>query len=124
MITVYRLKLKSFIHFDISEYVILLSIVIHLITIYLLLQSGHVWGNMLNKAPAPISPTEWGWQQESPDSVPTPVYTTIPNISQNLPELVICHCKTDCKAPCKCCVLGQPCMHLCRCKGLCPHTLT
>eukprot|EP00745_Piridium_sociabile_P029609 TRINITY_DN48831_c1_g1_i4.p2 TRINITY_DN48831_c1_g1~~TRINITY_DN48831_c1_g1_i4.p2 ORF type:complete len:222 (-),score=27.38 TRINITY_DN48831_c1_g1_i4:119-784(-) len=82
-------------------------------------QSGHVWGNTLNKAPAPVSPTEWGWQQESPDSAPTPVYTTIPIISRNLPELVSCQCKTDCKAPCRCCMHGQPCMILCTC--MCSH---
>ena len=34
-------------------------------------QSGHVWGNILDRAPAPVSPTEWGWQQDSPDSAPT-----------------------------------------------------
>ena len=56
-------------------------------------QSGHVWGNTLNKSPDPVSPTNWGWQQETPDTAPTPVYTTIPIISMNLPELVMCHCK-------------------------------
>lgn len=69
-------------------------------------QSGHVWGNMTNKAPDPVSPTEWGWQQESPDSAPTPVYTTIHTISRKLPELVVCQCKGDCKAPCSCCMHG------------------
>ena len=78
-------------------------------------QSGDVWGNALNKTPAPTSPTDWGWRQESPDSVPTPVYTTLPIISRNLPELVSCQCKRDCKAPCSCCMHEQPCMVLCTC---------
>ncbi|XP_014676237.1 PREDICTED: uncharacterized protein LOC106816189 [Priapulus caudatus] len=44
-----------------------------------------------------VSPTEWGWQQESPDSVPTPVYITIPTIS-DMPHLVTCQCQ--CRAVC------------------------
>lgn len=81
-----------------------------------------MWGNTLVKQPDQVSPTEWGWQQESPDSAPTPVYITTPTISRNLPELVICQCKTECKAPCKCCVQRQRCMLLCKCQGLCDHT--
>ena len=84
-------------------------------------RSGHVWDNTLNKSPDPVSPTNWGWQQDTPDTAPTPVYTTIPIISMNLPEVVMCHCKKDCKIPCKCCMHGQTCMVLCKCKGLCSH---
>ena len=78
-------------------------------------QSGHVWGNTLNKSPDPVSPTNWGWQQDTPDTAPTPVSTTIPIISMNFPELVMCHCKKDCKIPCKCCMHGRTCMVLCKC---------
>ena len=38
-------------------------------------QSGHVWGNTLNKSPDPVPLTNWGWQKETPDTAPTPVYT-------------------------------------------------
>ena len=74
---------------------------------------------MLVKDPAQVAPSQWGWQQDSPDSPPTPVYNTTPTISRDLPELAICQCKTDCKPPCKCCTQRQPCMPLCGCKGLC-----
>ena len=46
-------------------------------------------------------------------------YTTIPIISMNLPQLVMCHCKRDCEIPCKCYMHGQTSMVLCKCKGLC-----
>ena len=84
-------------------------------------QSGHVWDNTLNKSPDPVSLTNWGWQQETPYTVPTQVYATIPIISVNLPECVMCHCKKDCKTHCKCYMHGQTCMVLCKCKGLFPH---
>ena len=85
-------------------------------------QSGHVWGNMLVKDAATVSPSQWGWQQDSPDRGPTPLYTTTAIISKDLPELVICKCKTDCKPPCKCCMQRQPCMSLCGCRGSCSHS--
>ena len=79
-------------------------------------QSGHVWGNALNKSPTPVSPTDWGWQHESPDSVPTQDFTTLPIISKNMPEIVGCHCKNEYRAPCSCRKYRQPCMVLCTCK--------
>ena len=81
-----------------------------------------MWGNILVKDPDAVSPLYWGWQQELPNSAPTPLYTTTPIISQDLPELVIFQCKTECKARCKCFGHQQPCMLLCWCKGLCSYT--
>ena len=81
-------------------------------------QSGHVWGNMLNKDAGPLPVTDWGWQSESPDVAPTPVYRTIQILSKKMPELASCQCKTPCKPPCSCCMHGQPCMLLCTCKCL------
>ena len=48
---------------------------------------------------------------------------SIPIIATNLPDFVICHCKRDCtvKIFCNCCMHGQPCMALFKCKGLCSH---
>ena len=86
-------------------------------------QSGHVWGNTPNKSPDPVLTTNWGWQKEMHDTASTPVYTTIPIILMNMPERVMCHCKTDCKSPCKCCMHGQTCMVLCKCKRLCSHNV-
>ena len=78
-------------------------------------QSGHVWGNMLIKAVDPVPVKDWGWQQDSPESAPSPVFTIIPIISKNIPELVICNCKTVCKPPCICKMHAQPCMVVCPC---------
>ena len=33
----------------------------------------------------------------------------------------MCHCERDCKLPCKCCMHGQTCIVLCKCKGLFPQ---
>ncbi len=74
-----------------------------------ILQDGHVLANMLCKDPSPVLPAEWGWQQISPDAAPTPVYTTTPVMSKNMPQLVTC----------KCCVQNQPCMTVCMCQGSC-----
>ena len=60
------------------------------------------WPIRVDKSPDPVSPTNLGWQQKKTDTAPTPVYTRIPIISINLPELVMCHCKRDCIIPCKC----------------------
>ena len=79
-------------------------------------QSGHIWGNMLTKSAEPVPLKEWGWELESPDKAPTPVYRTIQMISRKMPELVSCHCNTPCKVPCSCCMYGQPCMLLCTCQ--------
>ena len=78
-------------------------------------QSGHLWGNALNKSRSPASPIDWGWHQESSDSILTPVFTTLPIISKNMPELVSCQCKHECRAPCSCRKFGQACMVLCAC---------
>ncbi|KAG7160798.1 hypothetical protein Hamer_G025792 [Homarus americanus] len=78
-------------------------------------QSGQVWGNSLQKDPQPVSPTEWGWEQETLDTVPVPVYITIPTISRKIPELSICCCSSECKPPCTCCMNEQPCTTLCGC---------
>ena len=51
-----------------------------------ILQGGHVWGNMLCKDPSPVLPTDWGWQQISPDSAPTHLYTTTQVMSKNMPQ--------------------------------------
>ena len=79
-------------------------------------QGGHVWGNMMEKSAQPVTVTEWGWQQVSHDVAPTPLYTTIPTLSNKIPELVTCGCSTLCKPPCTCCVHGQPCMLTCKCR--------
>ena len=79
-------------------------------------QSGNLWGNMLTKAVEPGSVADWKWQQASLDSSPSPVYITIPILSNNLPELVSCKCESECKPPCSCCMHGQSCMILCTCK--------
>ena len=76
----------------------------------------HVWGNTLVKAAAPVSPIECGWLKDSHNSAPTPT------ISRDLQQVVSCQCKTDCKAPYKCCTKRQPCMFLCRRQGSCSHT--
>ena len=79
-------------------------------------QSGHIWGNKFEKAPVPVSVTDWGWQQDTPNSTPTPVYTSISTISKNIPELVSCSCKRVCKPPCTCKMHGEPCMLMCTCQ--------
>ena len=84
-------------------------------------QSGYVWGNMLMKVSEPVSVVEWGWQQDTPSSAPTPKYTTIPILSNKIPELVSCKCKAACKLPCTCKTNGKPCMLMCTCK--CPKSL-
>ena len=86
-------------------------------------QNRHAWGNTLNKSPDRLSLTNWGWQHETPDTAPTLVYTTIPIISMNFPERVMCHCKKDCTISCKCCMHGQTCMALCKCKFLLPYNV-
>ena len=78
-------------------------------------QSGHVWGNMMNKASEPVAIEDWGWKQDTPTSPPYPVFITISTISKKLPELVSCNCKTACKPPCSCCMHGQPCLQQCPC---------
>ena len=78
-------------------------------------QSGHVWGNMMIKASESVDIKHWGWTQDTPTSSPYPVFITISIISNKLPELVSCNCKTTCKPPCTCTMHGQPCMQQCPC---------
>ena len=53
------------------------------------------------------------WQQESPYSTPTPIYTKILIIAMNLHGFF-----SHVTVPCKCCMHGQPSMAICKCKGL------
>lgn len=88
-------------------------------------QSGHIWANCVHRDAHIVSPDGWGWKQIVPSAVPVPVYTTLPSISTKLPALAYCGCTTtECKPPCKCCTNNQPCISLCKCKGLCSHTIT
>ena len=84
-------------------------------------QSGHVWGNLLKKVSEPVSLEDWGWQQETPNSAPTPRFTTIDILSKKTPELVSCKCRAACKPPCTCKTNQKPCMLTCTCK--CPKNL-
>ena len=81
-------------------------------------QSGHVLGNIMNKASRPVAIEDWGWKQDTPTSPPYPVFITISTISKKQPELVSCKCKTACKPPYTCCMLGQPCLQQCSCPYL------
>ena len=56
-------------------------------------QSGHVWGNLLKKVSELVSLEDWGWQQNTPNSAPTPRFTTIDILSKETPELVSCKCR-------------------------------
>ena len=55
-------------------------------------QSGYVWGNMLRKCFEPVPVKQWGWQQNTPQSAPTPLYTTKPVLSKKIPDLVSFKC--------------------------------
>ena len=79
-------------------------------------QSGYVWGNMLRKCIEPVPVKQWGWQQDTPQSAPTPLYTTKPVLSKKIPDLVSCKCKTPCKPPCTCKVNEKSCMLMCTCQ--------
>ena len=46
------------------------------------------------------------------DSAPAPIYTTSSLISKDLPELAVCQCRTDYKAPFKCCVQRKAALHV------------
>ena len=50
--------------------------------------SGHARSNTPNESTDSVPPMNWEWRQEFQDSAHTPVSTTIPIISMNLPELI------------------------------------
>ena len=81
--------------------------------------NGAMLSTYLKRPLVLVLPKNLGWLQEPPDSMPTLLYTTIPIISKQLPEAVICHFKWDCTLPFMYCLHGQPYIFLCKCKVLC-----
>ena len=84
---------------------------------FVILQSGHIWGNSLQKLMPLPSPTDWGWQDDQINF--SPKYITTQLISNDLPQLVICKCMKACRLPCKCRVMKVACTLLCKCHGEC-----
>ncbi|KAK6172823.1 hypothetical protein SNE40_016405 [Patella caerulea] len=80
-------------------------------------QSGHIWGQTLDKHPVIPCPSEWGWTREETSWVHK--WTTLPEAAKVCRELLKCGCKTNCSGRCRCCKAGLRCTHLCFCSGQC-----
>ena len=80
-------------------------------------QAGYIWGQALITRPNLPDPSNWGWLKTG--NTWDPVWTTLPPITKQLKDLVVCKCKKICKPPCKCCVAGVKCTSLCYCQGNC-----
>ena len=82
------------------------------------LQSGHVWGQSLEKDPYLPSPANWGWQRK--DTNPwMPIWTTLEPAQDACKELIKCGCKQGCRGRCSCRKANLPCTALCFCSGDC-----
>ncbi|XDV18177.1 hypothetical protein PO909_023930 [Leuciscus waleckii] len=57
-------------------------------------QGGHCWGQTFEEAPNMPFPTDWGWIDPSDWR---PLWSTLPQASQSILELLNCGCKKGCR---------------------------
>ena len=81
--------------------------------------AGHVWGQCLVPMQNLPSPEDWGWRFVMNKLVPN--WTSLPEASHAMRELIRCGCKAGnrCTRRCKCVSADLPCTELCLCKGDC-----
>ena len=81
-------------------------------------QAGHIWGSSLTPMQTLPSPRDWGWIAGE-EKLWIPFWTALPEAAKSCKELVKCHCKKACRAPCKCVKSFLTCTELCYCRGTC-----
>ena len=81
--------------------------------------AGHIWRQSLVPVPTYPPVEEWGWKIT--DKVPTPLWSTLPEASSAIKELIKCGCNPTkgCRGRCKCKTNELPCTELCKCNGDC-----
>jgi hypothetical protein len=84
------------------------------------LQAGHCWSHALEKQPAQIDPSKWGWFKD--ENRWLPLWITIPEVTQSCRELISCTCKKGCNTRCSCHKANLPCTALCHCDGECSRS--
>ena len=81
-------------------------------------QAGHIWGQALKSNPSLPSPSEWGWKLDNQGKW-VPLWSSLPEASQECGELIKCACKKRCTGRCYCSKVNLPCTQLCFCGGQC-----
>ena len=81
-------------------------------------QAGHIWGQAHIAAPTLPYPSDWGWKKTAGDQW-SPKWTSLPEASKCVRELVKCNCKKNCHRLCKCLKASLKCTQLCYCGGQC-----
>ncbi|CAG9823856.1 unnamed protein product [Phaedon cochleariae] len=84
-----------------------------------MLQS-RIWIKCLELQPYIPNATNWGWKSsnlESQDETIEPLWTVLPQASDECSELISCRCKTMCIKNCKCNRFNLQCTALCTCDG-------
>lgn len=77
----------------------------------------NIWKNCLTSKPLLQDPCDWGWKQTD-NATYEPEWTTLPDMSTNCQQLVICKCKERCFR-CRCVRSALRCTLLCSCEGHC-----
>ena len=83
-------------------------------------QAAHCWSHSLQKQLPVHDPATWGWCKS--DEKWTPVWMTLPEVSDTCRELICCSCKKVCTSRCKCAQANLPCTGLCHCDGECTRS--
>jgi len=82
------------------------------------------WLQSLEKQPTAYDPSHWGWTRQADRW--TPLWMTLPQLSQSCRQLIHCSCKKGCTSRCKCAKANLACTALCQCDGECsgsqPHS--
>lgn len=83
-------------------------------------QAVHCWSHCLQKQLPLHDPALWGWCKD--EDRWSPVWMTLPEVSDTCRELICCSCKKACTSRCKCVKANLPCTGLCQCDGECTRS--
>jgi len=79
-------------------------------------QAAHCWSQSAETASSAVhDPATWSWCES--DQKWTPVWMTLPEVSDTCRDLIRCSCKKACTSHCKCTQAYLPCTGLCHCGG-------
>ena len=84
-------------------------------------QAAHCWLQSAETASSAVHDSAtWGWCES--DEKWTPVWMTLPEVSDTCRDLIRCSCKRACTSHCKCTQAYLPCTGLCHCDGECTRS--
>ena len=86
-------------------------------------QAGHVWSQVLNKAPHLPSPADFGWIRKDELSVWEVKWMDLPPAGLACRAVIKCGCTTGCRGQCRCVKENLPCTLLCKCAHRCNRDL-